>query len=327
MATFSGPNYNGATASVDVTVAPNDVTAAISATPPNPAYGQPVTLQTAIQAKSRVGPNPGGTVTFYDGNQVLRTVPLESGLATLSNYTLLSGGRRSITAMYNGDGVFTTTTSPVLSLTVAPAQSNTTLSVSQSSPSVYGELLDLNVSVTDQSGRLVSDSEKGTVTFRATGSQTTRIPPTQALTNGKASIRAYDLDAGEYNFTAVWSGSTNYSTSTSRQQAFAVSQAAMRTLITGPAPSSSATVGDLVMVTVRVVINPPGGAIQSDTVQVKAQGFDDSICVATLTGAASPFTGSCSFKPTSPGTRQLVAYYMATDRIDGFRPDRRPSGS
>jgi hypothetical protein len=67
------------------------------------------------------GGTPGGTVTFYDGNTPLATVPVDgTGTATLTTSDL-SVGSHSITAAYSGDADFPGVRSAAYSETVAPA--------------------------------------------------------------------------------------------------------------------------------------------------------------------------------------------------------------
>src|SRR5207253_251264 len=61
---------------------------------------------------------PTGTVTFQDGAATLGTGMLSGGNATLATSALV-GGVHSITAVYGGDASFASSTSPVLTQTVA----------------------------------------------------------------------------------------------------------------------------------------------------------------------------------------------------------------
>ena len=56
-----------------------------------------------------------GTVTFKDGSKILGTVPLSSSGQAVFSTASLKLGTHNITAVYNGDGHFTTSTSTVLS--------------------------------------------------------------------------------------------------------------------------------------------------------------------------------------------------------------------
>lgn len=86
---------------------------------PNPSLiGQNVTFTATVTS-----PSPGtptGTITFRDGATVLGTVALTNGTATFSTSTLTAGSH-SITATYNGDDAFATSTSPAVTQVVAAA--------------------------------------------------------------------------------------------------------------------------------------------------------------------------------------------------------------
>jgi hypothetical protein len=66
---------------------------------------------------------PTGAVTFDDGKTALATVPQTGGTASYSTATL-SVGTHSITAVYNGDPDFTTSTSSVLKETIQSGASS-----------------------------------------------------------------------------------------------------------------------------------------------------------------------------------------------------------
>ncbi len=70
------------------------------------------------------GTSPTGFVTFKDGIATLGTASLASGQATLSTSSL-SVGTHSITAVYSGDSINSTSTSPVLSQVVNSATTYT----------------------------------------------------------------------------------------------------------------------------------------------------------------------------------------------------------
>ncbi|MBO0910366.1 MAG: Ig-like domain repeat protein, partial [Acidobacteria bacterium] len=81
---------------------------------PNPStHGQLVTL--TAEVSSLGGPPPSGHVIFMNGSTVLRNVPVNNGVAQISN---LPVGTLSLTATYTGDFANETSTSPVLSQVV-----------------------------------------------------------------------------------------------------------------------------------------------------------------------------------------------------------------
>jgi len=105
-------NYVGSTSSpvsqvVDKASTSTKVTSSL-----NPStFGQTVTF-TAVVTSLTTG-TPAGTVTFKDGTTTLATKTLTSGDAAYSTSTLAKGSH-SITAVYNGNVDFLTSTSPIL---------------------------------------------------------------------------------------------------------------------------------------------------------------------------------------------------------------------
>jgi hypothetical protein len=87
-------------------------------TNPNPsACHQRVTLQADVLRESLHGPTPTGTVTFFDGATPIATVDLVSGTAT-TFITALTPGSHDLTATYNGDGNFDSSSSIVVTQVV-----------------------------------------------------------------------------------------------------------------------------------------------------------------------------------------------------------------
>lgn len=82
-------------------------------------YGQPVMFTASVSPVSGLGA-PTGSLTFYDGNTSLGAVPLIAGQAQLT-ISSLAAGNHSITAVYSGDAVFASSTSPADSQVVNPA--------------------------------------------------------------------------------------------------------------------------------------------------------------------------------------------------------------
>src|SRR6185369_8936805 len=78
------------------------------------AFGQSVTFTATVTATEPGDGTPTGTLTFKEGGAALGTGTLSSGSATFSTSTL-SIGDHTVTAVYEGDDSFTTSTSSDLS--------------------------------------------------------------------------------------------------------------------------------------------------------------------------------------------------------------------
>lgn len=132
-AQYGGDSNSTGSTSPSVTqnvVAPAAATTTTLASSFNPAIvGKAVTLTAAVTSGT-----PGtitGTVTFRRGQILLSTQALSGGQATYTTTTLPQGSL-SLTAVYNGDAQYITSTSPVLSQVVTMASTTTSLSSSES---------------------------------------------------------------------------------------------------------------------------------------------------------------------------------------------------
>jgi large repetitive protein len=163
---------------------------------------QSITL-TATISPVTVGPfNAAGTVTFLDGATPIGTVALSGNSAALTLSTL-AAGTHSLSARYNGDTNFATSTSTTASHTVN--QQSTTVSLTSSAnPSVNGSPVTFTATVSPNA--VGSFSATGTVTFMDGGSMLAVI----ALSNGSAQFGTPGLSSGAHNISAVYSGDGNF---------------------------------------------------------------------------------------------------------------------
>ncbi|HEV8000773.1 MAG TPA: Ig-like domain repeat protein, partial [Planctomycetaceae bacterium] len=95
--------------------------------------GQSVTFTATVTVRTPGAGTPTGTVLFMDGSTVLGPGTLNgAGQATYTTSALLAGSH-SITAVYQGDSNFTTSTSAAITQRVLKAGTNATVSSSQTS--------------------------------------------------------------------------------------------------------------------------------------------------------------------------------------------------
>src|SRR2546427_1643446 len=114
--------------------------------PPNPSViGQAVTLTAVVSPVAPGTGVPTGTVTFRDGATVLATATLVNGSASFVTSTL-APGNQFINATYSGGGNFLASTSAVVSHTVNPGSTSTSLS-STPNPSTLGQTVTLSATV------------------------------------------------------------------------------------------------------------------------------------------------------------------------------------
>ncbi|MEV6130033.1 Ig-like domain-containing protein [Streptomyces violaceusniger] len=173
-------------------------------------FGQPVTYTATVTPNPPATGTPTGSVTFVisgTGGGTF-TQPLTGGTATF----ITSGpgaGSHTVTATYNGDTNFATSTSAPLTQVVNPANSRTTIS-SNPNPSEAGTLVDFVAFV--EAIPPGDGTPTGTVTFTFTNGVVTITVNTTVDTNGFAFLES-PLSAGNWDVDAFYAGDANFGAS------------------------------------------------------------------------------------------------------------------
>jgi hypothetical protein len=176
-------------------------TAIVSSQNPS-GYNQSVTITATVTPQ--FGGTPSGNLTFKNGTTTLKVATVTNGVATYTT-TTFAVGTQSITAEYNGNASFLTSTSATLKQVVNPATTTTTL-VSSVNPSDFGKSVTFTATLASQFG---GSSVKGTVTFM----DGTTLLKTVTLDAGKATYTTSTLAVGTHNITATYNGGTDWDTS------------------------------------------------------------------------------------------------------------------
>jgi Bacterial Ig-like domain (group 3)/Beta-propeller repeat len=170
--------------------------------PDNPSvFGQPVTLTATVTPTSGPGA-PTGTVSFYDDAADIGSGTLVGGQTTLIT-SALSVGSHSITAVYAGDSNFTGSTSLVLTQTVDPAATTTSVQ-SSATPSIVNQSVTFTATVSAAAPG--SGTPDGSVVFQDGANQLATVP----LNSGSAVFTTSALSAGSHSISASYSGSSNF---------------------------------------------------------------------------------------------------------------------
>jgi ELWxxDGT repeat protein len=176
--------------------------------PVNPSVlGQEVTFTVIVTAGAPATGTPTGIVILRDGEDTLGSASLVGGSSTFT-VASLSVGNHPISAVYLGDSTFTESISGVLTQTVNPAATTTTL-VSSGNPSTVGQAVTLTATVAAVAPG--SGTPTGTVTFWDSDTFLGTAP----LSGGTASVSVSSLALGSHAITAVYSGSGDFTGSTS----------------------------------------------------------------------------------------------------------------
>jgi uncharacterized repeat protein (TIGR01451 family) len=297
-ATYAGDaNFTGSTSPVLMQTVNMGATTTAVASSVNPTvFGQSTTFTATVTPVPPATVTPTGTVDFFDGAVMIGSGTLNAmGQATLST-SGLAVGAHSITATYNGDPNYATSTSAPLMQTVNQAVTTTTV-VSSVNPSVFGENVTFTATVAPVAPG--AGTPTGTVTFDIDG---TPQAPVALNAMGQAALSTAALSVGAHTITATYSGDTNFTGSTSAALMQTVNQAATTTTVMSSLnPSTS---GQSVTFTATVAVNAPGAGTPTGTVD-----FFDGV---TLIGSGALGGGGTATFATSaltPGMHSITATY------------------
>jgi Bacterial Ig-like domain (group 3) len=202
-AVYAGDGTHAGSISAVLTeiIGKNSSTTSLTSSSNPVAAGAQVTLTATVVAAG----SPTGTVTFRDGANSLGTVTLDgSGHASLIAGPLGSG-THPITAAYSGDGNFTASLSPVMSLATVQGTTVTTLA-SSLNPSTGGQTVTFTAAV-----KVANGNPTGTIAFR----DGSAVIGSTALAGNIAALSTSSLVSGTHSITATYSGDANFATSTS----------------------------------------------------------------------------------------------------------------
>ncbi|AEM87164.1 beta strand repeat-containing protein [Streptomyces violaceusniger] len=225
--------------------------------PPAPVCGETVTLTANVAAVPPGTGTPTGTVTFIvsaDGPTVTGTLD-GAGNASVT-VPALSVGTHQVAAFYNGDTNFAASNSALTPLTVNPADSTTTLTVSPAAP-VCGEEVTLCAQVTVVAPGTCTPT--GTVMFAIDG-----VPFVVAAldASGQACVTA-DIPVGTHTVTATYNGNGNVAGSTGTGTVTVGQGASTTTVTVSPA---APVCGEEVTLCAQVTVTPPSTCTPTGTV-------------------------------------------------------------
>ncbi|HWE93172.1 MAG TPA: Ig-like domain repeat protein, partial [Tepidisphaeraceae bacterium] len=147
-AIYSGDtNFAGSTSPTLVqTVNQASTSAAVSSSASSAVWGQSVTFTATVSATAPGSGTPTGSVTFMDGANALGNGTLSAaGQATFTTSSLAVSSH-SITAVYNGDANFKTSTAPAIPQTISAASTGVALA-SSANPSTSGQSVTFTATV------------------------------------------------------------------------------------------------------------------------------------------------------------------------------------
>ncbi len=224
------------------------------------AAGQAVTFTATVNSQSAT---LTGTVKFMDGATVLGGVPvLLNSTTRKATFTTssLALGTHSITAVYSGDSLNATSTSPVLTQVVK--QTSVLLLTSSENPAKVYDAVTFTVAISETPSG--GTAPAGAIVFSADGSL---LPNgTIAIANGSASYTTSLLAAGSHSISATYAGDANDMPGKSNTLTEVVNAATSTTMLT--TSNASVTLTTPVTFTATVVGNnsstPTGNVVFKD---------------------------------------------------------------
>ena len=206
------------TAVVALTVSKATTTTALSLSAPKVTYGHEQAGQVSVTVTSPGG-TPGGTVTVKSGTTTICTITLASGAGSCTpTAAQLPAGTTQLTATYNGSADFNTSASAAETLAVSKATSKTALSLSATKVTYGHEQAErLTASVAPQYS---GTTPGGTVTVKS--GTTTVCTITLGSAKGSCTLSARKLPTGAHTLSASYSGSSDFTGSTSARKTLTV---------------------------------------------------------------------------------------------------------
>ena len=314
-------------------VATTSATVLTSPASGNPQFGVPFVVATTVTPAS-CNPSapscvPTGTVQFFVGTAPVGVPVALNGSGVAS--TSISGqnvGTHSVTAVYNGDSFYGSSTAPAFNVTVTTGAANVVVTFSAASVPQF-QPLTIIAKASSATGGIPTGSVAffadgksiGAAQLDATGTASIvdPLPGTDPSTNQPYIPNSFGLFAGAHAVTAVYAGDANYSKSTSPAatltiqpdapgfQAFFISPT---TLGQVTSLSAGTAQGSTALATVVVV---PSNTLNG-TVTFACSGLPaNSVCTVTPTNLVfAPVAGS----PAS----QSVGVTLWTDVSPGVVP-------
>jgi hypothetical protein len=273
-------------------------TTALTVTPNPGTLSQPVTLTATVSPTAPGAGTPTGSITFFDGTNIIGSATLSGGSASLTTSTLTKGSH-SFSASYVGEFDFSPSASPTVVEVVGLIPTTTSLSSSLSSAS-FGQSVTFTSKVAPVAPG--TGTPTGSVSFF---SGTTPLGTTALAVvsgNDQATLTVSNLAVGTDSITATYSGDANYATSTKTVPVTVT--AAATTLGASPATVSGGVSGLL-----QTAYGPVSGA----TISFSAGTTFLCAAVTNASGVAS-CTGSLAKIVLSGG---YTATYVATTDYQG----------
>ncbi|MFL6025026.1 MAG: beta strand repeat-containing protein [Marmoricola sp.] len=300
-ASYSGDtNINGSSAATKtVTVDKAGTTTSLTDAPSPTVTGQAVTFTAHVAIVSPGVGALGGAVQFnVDGSPFGTAVPLGAGDNATLTVSNLSTGNHDVVAVYNGTGDFAASSSATVTHGVNKADTSVALSTSDAS-AVSGEPLTFTAQVAPVAPG--AGNPTGTVQFAVDG---VNLGAPVALTGGQAVSAVTNLQVGNHNVTANYSGDGSFAGQSTALTQKVVAAQTTTAISSNPNPS---VFGQGVVVHAEVTPNAPATGHPTGAIEFIVDGANAGFVVMS-NGAAD-----LSLPGLSTGSHAIEAVYFSND--------------
>lgn len=268
----------------------------LEAAPTSAPGGSVITLTATVDMSQSVnGSAPTGPVSFFDGKVLLGSTAISANGVAAFDTTSLAVGSHTITAIYEGDFNFDSSTSNAV--TVAISGYPTTLLLSAiPAAAPFGTSITLTLQVSSAGG-----TPSGTATFN---SDSEALGSTPLDAGGTARLAINTLSLGRHIITSSYSGDTQFASGTSAPVTVTiVPEGTTTSLTTSPNP---ANFGESVTLTAVVASSQPG------TIPAGSVVFADGSVVLGTTMLADTGTAVLRTSALSAGSHSITASYSGS---------------
>jgi hypothetical protein len=226
-ASYSGDTTYSSSASTaaTLTVATEPTTTSLAVSATRATYGAEQHVSFAVTVKAAYGAAPGGSVTLKSGSATIAELPLSAGRAKYTPVpTRLAAGTAHLTATFSGNADYAASTSAAKPLAIARAATTTALTLAKTEV-YYGDESAARVSVAIRPP--YAGTPSGSVTVKAGSAVICVIRLASA--RGTCAPPATRLPAISTKLVATYSGSVDFSASTSGTRALVIAKTRVAT--------------------------------------------------------------------------------------------------
>jgi hypothetical protein len=281
-------------------------TTAVSSSANPSVSGQSVTYTATVSSSSGTAT---GTVNFKDGGTTITGCGSQSlnGSAQATCATsYATPGSHTVTAVYSGDSTHLGSTSPNFTQTVNKAATTTALS-SNHNPSVSGQSVTFTATVTVNSPG--AGTPTGTVNFTDGGVTITGCGSQAVNGSGQATCTtSYNAAASPRTIAGVYSGDSNFSSSTSANLTQTINKADTTTVVASSVNPS--VTGQQVTYTGTVSVTSPGGGTPTGNIEFFDGGTPIAGCGGTSGNPLSGSSATCQVTYNAVGSHTITVKYL-----------------